>query len=287
MELELDAALSASLQELAKNEAVTLSALVQALWAIVLGNANNGCRDVVFGVVASGRPAELAGIESAVGLFIQTSPLRARWASGDSLGALLAHVKEQNLQQMRYGYVPLATLGRNLLDHLMVFENYPVATCFDHNRVQLRDMRGFEKLPYALGISVIPGVNLRFRFLYDPERLPEERALACAARCMPCLRQRPLRPGAPALRWKKRRIPRWQAQKSPQKNWGAQLMAVGSRAGQKMRPIPLPPQPGKPRPRKGWMLWIWRKPCARPMPPCLGALWILWMRIFSSLAATA
>ena len=39
-------------------------------------------------------------------------------------------------------------------------------------------MRGFEKLPYALGISVIPGVNLRFRFLYDPERLPEERALA-------------------------------------------------------------------------------------------------------------
>ena len=178
VELELDAALSASLQELAKTEAVTLSALVQALWAIVLGNANNGCRDVVFGVVTSGRPAELAGIESAVGLFIQTSPLRARWTASDSLGALLAQVKEQSLQQMRYGYVPLAALGRNLLDHLMVFENYPVDTCFDHNRVELRDMRGFEKLPYALGISVIPGVNLCFRFLYDPERLPKEGALA-------------------------------------------------------------------------------------------------------------
>ena len=178
VELDLDAALSASLQELAKTEAVTLSALVQALWAIVLGNANNGCRDVVFGVVTSGRPAELAGIESAVGLFIQTSPLRARWTASDSLCALLAHVKEQSLQQMRYGYVPLATLGRNLLDHLMVFENYPVDTSFDHNRVELCDMRGFEKLPYALGISVIPGVNLRFRFLYDPARLPEERALA-------------------------------------------------------------------------------------------------------------
>ena len=101
VELELDAARSASLQELAKTEAVTLSALVQALWAIVLGNANNGCRDVVFGVVTSGRPAELAGIESAVGLFIQTSPLRARWTASDSLCALLAHVKEQSLQQMR------------------------------------------------------------------------------------------------------------------------------------------------------------------------------------------
>ena len=147
VELELDAARSASLQELAKTEAVTLSALVQMLWAIVLGNANNGCRDVVFGVVTSGRPAELAGIESAVGLFIQTLPLRARWTASDSLGALLAQVKEQNLQQMRYGYVPLSTLGRNLLDHLMVFENYPVDTSFDHNRVELRDMRSvFEDL---------------------------------------------------------------------------------------------------------------------------------------------
>lgn len=177
VELELDAALSSRLQELAKTEAVTLSALVQTLWAIVLGNANNGCRDVVFGVVTSGRPAELAGIETAVGLFIQTLPLRARWTPSDSLGALLAQVKEQNLQHMRYGYVPLATMGRNLLDHLMVFENYPVDTCFDHNRVELCDMRGFEKLPYPLGISVVPGVHLRFRFLYDPERLPQERVL--------------------------------------------------------------------------------------------------------------
>lgn len=178
VELELDENLSAGLQKLATAEAVTLSALVQALWAIVLGNANNGSRDVVFGVVTSGRPAEVEGIESAVGLFIQTLPLRARWSASDPLGALLAQVKEQNLQQMRYGYVPLAAMGRNLLDHLMVFENYPVDTRFDHGRVELCDMHGFEKLPYALGISVIPGVNLRFRFLYDPERLPEERALA-------------------------------------------------------------------------------------------------------------
>ena len=80
------------------------------------------------------------------------------------------------MQQMRYGYVPLASMGRNVLDHLMVFENYPVDTRFDDGLVELCDMRGFEKIPYALGISVIPGVNLSFRFLYDPERLPKERA---------------------------------------------------------------------------------------------------------------
>ncbi len=178
LEFELDESLSTSLQKLARAEAVTLSALVQALWAIVLGGVNKGSRDVVYGVVTSGRPAEVAGIETAVGLFIQTLPLRARWTASDSLGALLAQVKEQNLQQMRYGYVPLAAMGRNLLDHLMVFENYPVDTRFDDGRVELCGMHGFEKIPYAFGISVIPGVNLSFRFLYDPRRLPEERARA-------------------------------------------------------------------------------------------------------------
>ena len=178
LELELDEGLSAALQELARAEAITLSALVQSLWAIVLGGVNQGSRDVVFGVVTSGRPAEIAGIESAVGLFIQTLPLRVRWQGHDPLAALLASVKEQNLQQMRYGYVPLASMGRNVLDHLMVFENYPVDTRFDDGLVELCDMRGFEKIPYALGISVIPGARLRFRFLYDIAQLPQERTLA-------------------------------------------------------------------------------------------------------------
>ena len=60
----------------------------------------------------------------------------------------------------------------------MTMENYPVDTRFDDGRVELCGMHGFEKIPYAFGISVIPGVNLSFRFLYDPRRLPEERARA-------------------------------------------------------------------------------------------------------------
>jgi len=178
LELELDEALTTGLQALATAESVTLSALVQALWGIVLGAVNQGSRDVVFGVVTSGRPAEVAGIESAVGLFIQTLPLRARWRPHEPFGELLAYVKEQNLQQMRYGYVPLAAMGRNVLDHLMVFENYPVDTSFDEGSVELCDMRGFEKIPYALGISVIPGARLRFRFLYDAGRLSHNSILA-------------------------------------------------------------------------------------------------------------
>lgn len=188
VELELDAELSEALQTVARDCSVTLPVLVQTLWAFVLGAANGSCRDVVFGVVTSGRPAELEGIDSAVGLFIQTLPLRVRWSAESPLPTLLAEVKEQSLQQMRFGYVPLAAMGRDLLDHLMVFENYPIDAVFNNGRVTLEDMRGFEKIPYPLGISVIPGKNLRFRFLFDPARLPHQRLHALCEGLLTALR---------------------------------------------------------------------------------------------------
>ena len=49
--------------------------MIQAAWAVLLGRLT-GRDDVVFGVTVAGRPAEIAGVESMVGLFINTLPLR-------------------------------------------------------------------------------------------------------------------------------------------------------------------------------------------------------------------
>jgi amino acid adenylation domain-containing protein len=175
VELVLDADLSRKLRMVANSRSVTLPVLIQSLWAIVLSAENGLCRDVVYGVVTSGRPADLAGIDRAVGLFIQTLPLRARWAQESSFGELLNTVKDQGLNQMRHGYLPLAEIGRDLFDHLMVFENYPFETRLRDGQLELLGVHGFEKIPYPLGISVIPGDRIRFRFLYDPSRMEPER----------------------------------------------------------------------------------------------------------------
>ncbi|HOF10547.1 MAG TPA: condensation domain-containing protein, partial [Opitutaceae bacterium] len=124
-----------------------------------------------FGVVTSGRPADLPGIERTVGLFIQTLPVRARWEAGDAFSRLLTDLKEQSLAQMQHGYLPLTAIGRDLFDHLLVFENYPYETTFDGGAVELARVDGFEQIPYPLGISVVQGNGLLFRFLYDPRRL--------------------------------------------------------------------------------------------------------------------
>ena len=87
---------------------------------------------MVFGVTVAGRPAEVAGIERMVGLFINTLPLRLQAAAAsfarrrccgrlqDSQSRLMAH-QHLGLAEIQ----GLAGLGE-LFDTLLVFENYPV-----------------------------------------------------------------------------------------------------------------------------------------------------------------
>ena len=54
---------------------------MQMAWALVLSRLTDR-DDVVFGVTVSGRPAELAGVETMIGLFINTVPMRVRLDAG-------------------------------------------------------------------------------------------------------------------------------------------------------------------------------------------------------------
>ncbi|WP_240510040.1 condensation domain-containing protein, partial [Streptomyces malaysiense] len=84
---ELDAGLVAELTGLARSWGVTLNTLVQVVWGVLVGGLT-GREDVVFGSVVSGRPAELAGVESMVGLFINTLPVRIRLEAAETLAGL-------------------------------------------------------------------------------------------------------------------------------------------------------------------------------------------------------
>ena len=81
MRLALSEPLTAALTAQARRHGLTLNTVIQAAWAILLGRLT-GREDVVFGVTVAGRPPEIAGIESMVGLFINTLPLRVRLPPG-------------------------------------------------------------------------------------------------------------------------------------------------------------------------------------------------------------
>jgi len=61
-----------SLDQLARHQRVTFSTVVQTAWAFLLSRHSQS-HDVLFGVTHSGRSPELDGVESMVGLLINTS----------------------------------------------------------------------------------------------------------------------------------------------------------------------------------------------------------------------
>src|SRR5262249_32430739 len=66
--LDLSEEATRSLQRLAQSRHLTLSILVQGAWSVLLSRYS-GSSDVVFGATVSGRPPEIAEVDSMIGLF--------------------------------------------------------------------------------------------------------------------------------------------------------------------------------------------------------------------------
>ena len=93
-----------------------------------------GQHDVAFGTAVSGRPAEVAGAESMVGLLINTVPVRAHHHRRQpppptcSTSCDSAHNHTLDHQHLALTEIHRVTGHDQLFDTLFVFENYPVDT---------------------------------------------------------------------------------------------------------------------------------------------------------------
>ena len=128
-ELDLDSRATGQLAEAARARGVTVNTLVQMAWATLL-SAFTDRSDVVFGVTVSGRPSELAGVETMVGLFINTVPLRVRLDPAETVGAQCLAVQREAAKLRDHSYLAhsevrsLAGIGE-MFDTLLVYENFP------------------------------------------------------------------------------------------------------------------------------------------------------------------
>ena len=105
--VSLNETLTAALSQQARGRGLTLNTYLQATWAILLGRLT-GRDDVVFGITVAGRPPEIAGIESMVGLFINTLPLRLKLPPGQPLRDLLTQLQDSQSALMAHQHIGLA-----------------------------------------------------------------------------------------------------------------------------------------------------------------------------------
>ena len=88
-------------------------------------------QDVVFGATVAGRPPQIAGIETMVGLFINTLPVRVQLRQGESLSELFRGLQNNQSDLIGAQHLSLVEIQRlaglgELFDTLVIFENYPV-----------------------------------------------------------------------------------------------------------------------------------------------------------------
>ncbi len=164
----------------ARQHHLTLNTLVQGAWALLLSRYNGSDGEhVLFGMTVSGRPPALVGVESMMGLFINTLPVPISVPQDASLSTWLQSLQRQQVELEQYSYTPLVEIqgwsqvprGMPLFDSLIVFENYPEDDGLGspgNLRIQLAD--SFEQTNYPLTVSVIPERELAVVLSYDTSR---------------------------------------------------------------------------------------------------------------------
>uniref|UniRef100_A0A2P1CYX5 AptB n=1 Tax=Fischerella sp. CENA298 TaxID=1622126 RepID=A0A2P1CYX5_9CYAN len=180
---QLSQTVTEKLQLAARQHHLTLNNLVQGAWALLISRYS-GESDVVFGATVSGRPPQLEQVESMVGLFINTLPIRAKVTAKTELLPWLKRLQTQALEQEQYAYFSLAEIQQlsdiptrlQLFESILVFENYPLDSAKQETQkaLDISHISCFERTNYPITVVINPGSQLAGRIVYDSSCFDEQ-----------------------------------------------------------------------------------------------------------------
>jgi non-ribosomal peptide synthetase component F len=178
-QIQLSSEITANLRSIARQYQLTLNTLVQGAWAILLSRYS-GENDIVFGTTVSGRPPNLTGADTMVGLFINTLPVRVK-VEEDFLKAWLQTLQAQQVECQQYEYSPLVDIqqkselppGVSLFESLLVFENYPTFKV-QNGDLEIRSDRSSEQTNYPLTVLAAVDQVLSLKISYNSDRFGDD-----------------------------------------------------------------------------------------------------------------
>ena len=178
-EIQLTVSATADIESFVRQHQLTISNLVQATWGLLLCRYS-GESDVVFGATVSGRPPGLVCVESIVGLFINTLPVRVQIRGNTQLLDLLKDLQAQQVESGQFSYTSLVeiqglsdiTRGTSLFESIVVFENYPVDTAVleDNGSFSISNVRAIEQTNYPLTVVAASSEQFWLKVSYDASR---------------------------------------------------------------------------------------------------------------------
>ena len=184
------AELTDRLQCFAKGQHITINTLVLMAWVIVLSKYS-GQDDIVVGVTVSGRTKEIPEIESMIGVFINTLPIRIVLKQRESIKSQMAHLQRKIQRSSQYSQLTLnemqelTKIPKNipLFYCLYAFENYSLVIknsdkAIKKNREKyeksIDEIEMHEKTNYPLSFIITHENKLRIKIAYDGKVFAEE-----------------------------------------------------------------------------------------------------------------
>ncbi|MFI9239237.1 condensation domain-containing protein [Streptomyces sp. NPDC053079] len=189
--VRLSRELTEALTRQARGHGLTLSTAVQTTWGLLLARLT-GREDVVFGTTVAGRPPEVPGIESMVGLFINTVPVRVRLEPSEPLLGLAARLQREQAELAPHQHLGMADIqrltdvGGELFDTLTVFENYPLDAdgLSEAHGLRVAGLHSHNDVHYPLALMILPGDELTLDFGYRPDLFTEPDVDLLVQRCV-------------------------------------------------------------------------------------------------------
>ncbi|MBE9028223.1 amino acid adenylation domain-containing protein [filamentous cyanobacterium LEGE 11480] len=177
--ISLSSAQTAALQEYAAAIQVTPNTIIQGVWGILLSRYS-GKQDVVFGTVRACRKTPIEGVDSMVGLLINTLPVRVQPQPDLSVREYLQALRAQHVAVRPYEQTPLMQIqtwseipgGTALLESLVLFENYQINEQLQQADAAWADRHvEFREQPsFPLVLMAAMGKALQLKVSYDQTR---------------------------------------------------------------------------------------------------------------------
>ncbi|NUP17586.1 MAG: amino acid adenylation domain-containing protein, partial [Streptomyces sp.] len=207
---ELSLERTAELTEWARSQGLTVNTVVQGAWALVLARLS-GRTDVVFGGTVAGRPPELPDVESMVGLFINTLPVRVRLDAEQPVVRMLTDLQERQAALIAHQHLGLPGIQQlagpgATFDTMLMFENYPRGSvalsgsdrsAAADDEVTITRLHTVAGTHYPLAVGIVPTDRLRVVVTHRPDLIDREQAGLIARRVVSVLEELPRNPLAP------------------------------------------------------------------------------------------
>ncbi|MFJ8910220.1 non-ribosomal peptide synthase/polyketide synthase [Amycolatopsis sp. NPDC102389] len=177
LHLSLGERATTALSAMAREHGLTLGTVLHGAWGLLLGGLT-GRDDVLFGSTVSGRDTGAAGLESAVGLYINTVPVRLRWSASETVAAVLRRLQDEQAALLDHQHLGLGEVQRlagagqeELFDTLVVVENFPRDDERASGTVRLAGVEVTDAVHFPVAVIATPGEDLEFSLKFDAARI--------------------------------------------------------------------------------------------------------------------